>query len=271
LLVQTADTTALAAPGAAAPESLRVRLDDGTVLHGIIYKPADFDPARRYAVIDYIYGGPWLSVVPWDYTGTYMTRQAGAFAQLGFIVVMVDARGTPGRGKAFQDYNYGRIGQTEIAEHVTAIRRAAATRPWMDTARVGIFGHSWGGYYALRGMLTAPEFFRAGYAGAPGALGEEALINEPNMNLEPANPEGWRAGANEPLAANLRGALKMMHGTSDVNASLSTTMRMAEALIRANRRFELLLMPGQGHGPQPQRYYQDDILRFFWRNLGGPR
>jgi dipeptidyl aminopeptidase/acylaminoacyl peptidase len=192
---------------------------------------------------------------------------------MGFVVVVLDARGTPGRGKAFQDANYGRLGQTEIPEHVAGLRQAAATRPYMDLSRAGIYGHSWGGYYALRGMLTAPELFKAGYAGAPGALEEEAIINEPNLGLVSENRAGYEAGSNLLLAGNLRGALKMMHGTSDVNASLSTTMRMAQALIREGKHFEMLVMPGEPHSPAEPvfRYYLDDVRMFFVKELGAPR
>ena len=266
------ETNPLADAGYALPESLTVTVD-GTRLYGLLFKPADFDPSRRYPVVDYIYAGPFITVVPWDYAGNIFSWEAGALAQMGFVVMLLDARGTPGRSKAFQDYNYGRIGQTEIVDHVAALRQAAATRPYMDTSRMGIYGHSWGGYYAMRGMLTAPEVFKAGYAGAQGALEEEALINEPNMGLLEENPAGYKAGSNIELAANLRGTLRMMHGTSDVNASLSTTMRMAEALIAANKQFELLIMPGQPHGPRgpARRYYTEDVRRFFVRTLGQPQ
>lgn len=266
------ETDPLRAAGFEPPESLSVVVDR-TRLYGVLFKPADFDPARRYPVIDYIYAGPFTSVVPWDYSGNIFSWEAGALAQMGFVVMLLDARGTPNRDKAFQDYNYGRIGQTEIGDHVAALQQAAATRPYMDTSRMGIYGHSWGGYYALRGMLTAPEVFKAGYAGAPGALQEDAFVNEPNMGLLEANPAGYRAGSNPELAANLRGVLRIMHGTSDIDASLSTTMRMAAALISANKQFELLIMPGQPHGPigPARRYYTEDVRRFFVRVLGRPR
>lgn len=269
-----ADASALAEMRSAPPEPLTVLAADGaTRLYGVLYRPRDFDPRRRYPVIDYIYAGPFLSVVPWSFVGNAMSREAGALAQMGFVVMLLDARGTPGRGKAFQDVNYGRVGQTEIPDHVAALRQAAETRPYMDMERAGIFGHSWGGYFALRGMLTAPSFFKAGYAGAPGALEEEAIINEPNLGLPADNPAGYAAGSNVALAGNLRGTLRMMHGTSDVNASLSTTMRMAEALIRADKPFELLLMPGQPHSPDgaARKYYEHDVRRFFVRVLGSPR
>ena len=266
-----ADTRGLAELHYTPPEGITVKAADGvTPLYGVMYKPWNFDPKKRYPVIDVIYAGPFTTMVPWSYVGSYESRFAHSLAQLGFIAMVLDARGTPGRSKAFQDVNYGRVGQTEIPDHVAALKQAAASRPYMDLERVGIHGHSWGGYFALRGMLTAPDFFKAGYAGAPGALTEEAIINEPNMGLLSENPDGYSAGSNEALADKLQGALKLMHGTSDVNASLSTTMRMAQALVRANKHFDLLIMPGEDHSP-PGRYYLDDVRQFFLRELGEPR
>lgn len=269
-----ADVSRLATIGYRPPEPFTARAADGeTTLHGVIFKPRDFDPARRYPVVNFIYSGPFTTIVPRGFAAGGMASSAHGMAQMGFIVVMVDGRGTPGRGKAFQDVNYGRLGQTEIPDQVAVIRQVAASRPYMDIDRVGIFGHSWGGYFATRGMLTAPDFYTAGYAGAQGMLEEAALINEPNMDLPSRNPQGYEAASNVRLAGNLRGAYKMMHGTADVNASLSTTMRMAEALLRANKPYELLIMPGVPHGPQPphDRYYFEDQMRFFTRHLGGPR
>jgi dipeptidyl aminopeptidase/acylaminoacyl peptidase len=271
--LETADTAALAALGHRPPEPFRARAADGrTEIHGVIYTPADFDPARRYPVVDYIYGGPWISAVQKEYAPTLgMHRIAASLAQMGLVVVMVDGRGTPGRDKAFQDATHGRVGQMEIADQVAALRQAAADRPWMDLSRAGIAGHSWGGYFALRGMLTAPEFFRAGYAGAPGDVTELAVINEPHMGLPADNPQGYAAASNLPLAARLAGPLKIMHGTSDVNAPFSTTMRMIGALIAADRPFDLLVIPGAPHNPpEPAgRYYRQDLRRFMAVQLQG--
>ncbi|MCP3165750.1 S9 family peptidase [Myxococcus sp. QH3KD-4-1] len=270
----TADASELEALGNARPEPFVVKAADGvTPLHGVLYKPRDFDPAKRYPVLVYIYGGPFFNLVPWNYIGNAMSLTASGLAQLGFVTVLLDPRGGPGRSKAFQDANYGRVGQTEIPDHVTGLKQIASTRPWMDLERLGLYGHSWGGYFTLRGMLTAPDFFKAGYAGAPGALTEEAIINEPYLNLPGVNPQGYAVGDNLALADRLKGPLKMMHGTSDVNATLSVTMRMAEALIRADKHFELLLMPGQPHSPQgaAARYYLDDVGLFFLKTLGTPR
>jgi dipeptidyl aminopeptidase/acylaminoacyl peptidase len=270
-----ASTAGLAAVGYTPPEPFRTKAADGTTdLYGVMYRPTDFDSTRRYPVVDYIYGGPFLAVHQTTYApATAMHRISASLAQMGFIVVMLDARGTPGRGKAFQDANYGRIGhgQVEIPDHVAALRALARARPYMDTTRAGIAGHSWGGYFALNGMLTAPEFFKVGYAGAPGDLTEATSINEPNMGLMTENQAGYDAGSNVRRASALRGKLKIMHGTSDVNAPLSTTMRMVQALIEANKTFDLLIMPGQPHGPAGAagRYYREDVRRFMARHLSG--
>ena len=266
-----AATAPLAAVGYTPPEPFRVKAADGTTdLYGVLYRPADFDASRRYPIIDYIYAGPFVAVHQMTYAPTSaMHRISAALAQMGFVVAMLDARGTPGRGKAFQDANYGRIGEIEIPDHVAALRALAQSRPYIDTTRAGIVGHSWGGYFALRGMLTAPDFFKVGYAGAPGDLTEAASINEPNMGLLASNKPGYDAGSNPGRASALRGKLKIMHGTSDVMAPLSTTMRMAQALIEANKTFDLLIMPAQPHGPSGAagRYYREDVRRFMATHL----
>lgn len=267
------DDTAVKAMGWRPPEPVEVRAADGvTPLYGAIFKPHDFDPARRYPVLAYIYGGPFVTVLSGAYVNA-MSLRANSLAQMGFVVVAFDVRGSSGRSKAFQDATYGKIGQSEIPDYVTGMRQVSASRPWMDMDRVGIVGHSWGGYFALRGMLTAPDMFKAGYAGAPEALEEDAAVNEPNMGLPADNPSGYAAASNFALAGNLRGSLKIMHGTSDTSASLSSTMRMADALIKANKRFELLLIPGMDHnsdGPDGL-YYSEDVSLFFLRTLGEPR
>jgi dipeptidyl aminopeptidase/acylaminoacyl peptidase len=266
-----ASTAPLESVGYKPPESFRVKAADGTTdLYGVLYRPVDFDATKRYPVIDYIYAGPFVAVHQMTYApSSAMHRISAALAQMGFVVAMLDARGTPGRGKAFQDANYGRIGEIEIPDHVAALRELARSRPYMDTTRAGIVGHSWGGYFALRGMLTAPDFFKVGYAGAPGDLTEAASINEPNMGLPASNKAGYDTGSNPGRASALRGRLKIMHGTSDVMAPISTTMRMVQALIEANKTVDLLIMPGQPHGPTGAagRYYREDVRRFMATHL----
>ncbi|MDQ3346602.1 MAG: S9 family peptidase [Acidobacteriota bacterium] len=161
-------------------------------------------------------------------------------------------------------YHYGYDGalKKQVTSGAFRVHRVAR----VDSARVG---HSWGGYFALRGMLIAPDFFKVGYAGAPGDLTEAASINEPNMGLLTSNKAGYDAGSNIERASALRGRLKIMHGTSDPMAPLSNTMRMAQALIEANKTFDLLIMPGQPHGPRGAagRYYREDVRRFMATHL----
>lgn len=270
----TADATAVQAAGHTPPEPITVLAADGiTVLHGALYRPFGFDPALRYPVIAYIYGGPFGTVVTRNFTGSSMTRSAETLAAAGFVVVAIDVRGSAGRSKAFGDATYGRIGQSEVADYVGGLRQLGAQRRWMDLGRVGIHGHSWGGYFAIRGMLTAPDMFKAGYAGAPGALDEDALVNEPDMGLLRDNRLGYAAGSNLALADRLTGPLRIMHGTADVSAPVSSSMRLIDAFIHANKSVELLAIPGVGHNPEGavSDYYRDDVVRFFIRTLGSSK
>ncbi len=166
------------------PEEFIVKAADGkTDLYGVIYQPWDFDPNRKYPVIEYIYNGPQGSVLPRAFADEW--QQLRALAQLGFIVFIVEGRGTVGRGKAFQDVVYGNIGRHEIPDHVTALKQLAARRPYMDLSRVGIYGLSWGGYMTLRAMLLAPDVYHVGIATCPVAdLHSLAIMPlEPYMGL----------------------------------------------------------------------------------------
>ena len=246
--------------------------DGETRLHGVLYRPSWFEPTERYPVIDVIYTGPFMTIVPNEFcTRAPHPRRAQALAQHGFVTVLLDPRGTTERGKAFQDATHGRIGELEIRDHVAALRQLAADRPYMDMERVGVYGHSWGGYFALRAMLTAPEVFHVGVAGAPGSLMEAAVINEPYMRTPQENPEGYAAGYNAPLAGNLEGELLILHGTADVNAPFATSMRMVEALIDADKPFDLLVIPGMDHylrGPRGE-YASRRVRKFFLEHLRG--
>lgn len=272
--ITSADVSALQSVRPTLPEKFTaVAADDRTVLHGALFKPHGFDPALKYPVVAYIYGAPYGTVLSRNYTGNTMMRRAEAIAAAGFVVIAVDVRGSFGREKRFSDATYGRIGTTEVADYVAALQQTASTRPWMDLDRVGIHGHSWGGYFAIRAMLTAPEMFKAGYAGAPGALDEDALVNEPNMGLRDTNPTGYTAGNNSLLANRLKGSLRIMHGAADVNAPLSSTMSVVKGLISSGKRVDLIIMPGVDHNPlsRDEDYYREDVLNFFERELGTPK
>jgi len=229
------------------PEEFVVKAaDEKTDIYGIIYKPYDFDPNKKYPVIDSIYGGPQITYVPCTFS---QSVEAQALAQMGFIVIMVDARGTPGRSKAFQDVVYGQFGTNEIPDHAAALKQLASERPYMDLSHVGIFGASWGGYMTLRAMFTAPEVYHVGVALSPIPDPSTAgTLHEIYLGLPENNKEAYKEADNTPKAANLQGKLLVVHGTSDAGCRTALQMQLAEALIRAGKFFDLIMLPERGHG-----------------------
>jgi dipeptidyl aminopeptidase/acylaminoacyl peptidase len=257
------------------PEEFVVKATDGkTDLYGVLYKPYDFDPNKKYPVIEVIYAWPGGNTVshtftPYSFSGVW----AQALAQLGFVTFVVDARGTPKRGKEFWDVVYGNLGRHEIPDHVATLKQLAAQRPYMDLGQVGIYGYSAGGYFTLRAMLLAPDVYHVGIAGAPpvDAYGW-AHLNERLMGLPEKNKQGYEYASNLRLAGNLKGKLLIIHPTSDVNIPFSQTMKMVEALIRAGKPYDLLVFPEQNHSPAQwsettRRYMQDAIRRYFQEYL----
>ena len=270
--VSRADISKLAALGWKAPEPFHVKAaDDTTDLEGVIYKPFDFDPSRKYPVVVYLYGGPQMVLTPHGFPSGYDDARSTAIAQLGFVVVTVDPRGTTERGKAFQDWIYGNWGRYVIPDHVATLKQLAATRPFMDMTRVGVFGLSWGGYHTLRAMVQAPETFQVGVAIASVAdLDDDmALAIEPYMGLPQENRAGYDYASNLLLAGRMKGRLLMIHGTSDVNATFSATMKMVDALTEAGKPYDLMVVPEMNHGPGPTRinYFENAIRRYLVEHL----
>lgn len=250
----------------APPEEFTAKAaDDRTDLYGVIYKPFDFDPGRKYPVVEIIYAGPMTTEVPRTFFGSRSN-----LAQLGFVVVVLDGRGTTERGKEFQDVVYGNLGRHEIPDHVAVLKQIAKQRPYMDMDRVGVYGGSFGGYFAIRAMLLAPAVYRVGVAGAPVAevYGHSSRV-EPYLGLPTDNPDAYEYASNLRLAGNLEGKLLMIHGTADINAPFSQTMKMADALIRAEKPFDLLVLPGVAHFPrgESERYWHDAVHRYFQEHL----
>lgn len=271
-VVSQADVSAVRELRRVPPESFVVKAADGkTDLYGVLYKPCDFDPARKYPVIDFIYQGLFMTSAPSSYIFTSGSGlYAQAMAQMGFITFVVDGRALPNRSKEFQDASYGKIGQIEIPDQIAALKQIAAGRPYMDLSRVGIYGHSWGGYFSLRGILTAPDVFSVGVASAPGELTEAPEINEPYMDLPQNNKDGYAAGLNAAQAGNLKGKLLLIHGTHDVNAPISTTFRMVDALVKAGKLHDLAIIPKMDHStraPAFRKYYWDLVTNYFVEHL----
>ncbi len=272
-VLKTTDITLLKKTGWRPPENFVVKAADGkTDIYGIIYKPFDFDPNKKYPVIEFIYAGPQMTIVPTTfYPNTFLSVQAQALAQLGYITFLVDGRATSGRSKAFQDSFFGELGKYEISDHTTALKEIAASRPYMDLKRVGIMGHSWGGYFAIRAMLLAPDVYRVGIASAPGEMTEGPEIMEPYMGLFQNNKANYELATNNLMADRLSGKLLFIHGTSDMHASLSTTVRMIDALIKAGKPYDFLLLPGQTHfyNGASEQYVNKKIRSYFDEYLKG--
>jgi dipeptidyl aminopeptidase/acylaminoacyl peptidase len=280
-LVETlseADISELEAIGWHPPEEFTALAADGkTVMHGLINLPADFNPEKRYPVINYVYGGPHRIITPHTFAvldvsgNTHRGAIQRALAQLGFIVVVADGRGTWGRSQAFADALFGRFPNVVIPDQVAALKQLAATRPYMDMSRVGVFGISWGGYNTIRAMLTAPDIYHVGVATNPVAdlCDHNASPAEHIMGRLSENREGYEAGSNLALAGRLEGKLLLVHATSDVNATFSATIKMVDALTRAGKPYDLMILPEQDHLPEGTSlgYWIEGIRRYFVEHL----
>ncbi len=247
------------------PEEFAVKAADGnTDLYGILYKPYDFDPNKKYPVIESIYSRPEWTVVPQTFTSNWWGIPAQALAQLGFITFIVEGRGTSERGKAFQDVVYGNIGRYEIPDHVAALKQLAEERPYMDLSRVGIKGESSGGYLAVRALLLTPDVYHVGVASAPPVGGSAWYIGLPQNNKEAHD-----YASNLRLVGNLKGKMLLIHGTSDRVIPFSETMKLVEALIRANKPYDLIVLPEFRHlyGGTSEIYWREAIRRYFQEHL----
>jgi len=251
-VLEKADDSALTELGWQAPEEFKAKAADGkTDLYGVIRKPWNFDPSKKYPVIEYLYGGPQVTVVPSTFVSqSPLENLAKGLSELGFIVVTVDGRGTPGRGKAFQDVIYGTWGRNEVADHAAVLREVAKSRPYMDMDRVGIYGGSYGGYYATRALLQAPDLYKVAVAMMPAtqihSIAAPAI--ESYMGGRPQDePEAYAYANNLPLVDNLQGKLLLMPGLNDINAPFSHTVQLIDALIQAGKPHDINFMPEGNH------------------------
>jgi dipeptidyl-peptidase 4 len=247
--LERADITRLLETGWTAPERFRATAADGeTDVYGLLYKPHGFDPTRRYPVIDTPYGIPVANRVNPAFDPGHYGYDAEALAALGFVVIAVDGRGSPGRGKAFHDASYANLaGACGLVDHVAALRELAATRPWMDLGRVGVTGMSGGGFAAVRAMLDFPDVFTVGVA-------ESGMHDFRHVNPGLAEPYNgpfdeatYAAASNVDNADRFAGKLLLVHGGLDDRVSPQLTLRLAERLIAADRDFDLLIVPDADH------------------------
>ncbi|MCX5199447.1 S9 family peptidase [Streptomyces sp. NBC_00249] len=247
--LERADVSKLTATGWTPPERFRVKAADGvTDIYGVLYHPRGFDPAHRYPVVDNVYPGPQVNRVDPCFDPGGMGLDAEPLAALGFVVIALDGRGTPGRDKSFHDASHGRLADAgSLADHVAALRELSLTRPWMDLDRVGAMGHSGGGYATVRAMLDFPEVYKAGVALS--GSHDTPTFNPGFVETYDGadNPEAWTRSSNVAAADRLAGKLLLVHGELDDQVHPTHTLRLADRLIAAEKDFELLIVPGAEH------------------------
>jgi len=233
------------------PFSVKAR-DKKTDLYGLMFKPTRFDPAQKYPIINDIYPGPQTgSVGSRSFSPSHSDMQA--LAELGFIVVAIDAMGTPMRSKSFHAAYYGNMGDNGLPDQITGMKQLARRYPWIDIERAGIYGHSGGGFASTDAILRYPDFFKVAVSGAGNHDNRcyEDDWGEKWQGLLKTNPDGttnYDNQANQLIAKNLKGKLLLAHGTMDSNVPMNNTLLVVNALIAANKDFDLILFPNRSHG-----------------------
>jgi len=272
--IEKADISRLTATGWKPPTPVTVKARDGaTDLYGLMYAPTALDPSSKYPIVNHIYPGPQ--------TGSVGSRafspargDAQALAELGFVVVEIDGMGTPWRSKKFHEAYYGNMGDNTLPDQVAAMKALAAKYPWIDIDRAGIYGHSGGGYAAADAMFRYPDFFKVGISEAG---------NHDNRVYEDDWAEKWQGllekkadgttnydnQANQLVARNLKGKLLLAHGTLDTNVPPNNTLLVVNELIKANKDFDLLMLPNRGHGFGNEPYMVRRRWDYFVKNLLG--
>ena len=267
--LQEADDSEQRKTGWSRPERFHAKGRDGkTEIYGILVKPSKFNPSFHYPVIEYIYAGPHDAFVPKSYT-PWLHADVNALAELGFIVVQIDGMGTNWRGKAFHDICWKNLADSGLPDRIAWIKAAAATRPWMDTGRVGIYGGSAGGQSALSALLHHGDFYKAGLAdcGCHDNRIDKIWWNEAWMGW-PVD-ESYAKNSNVTDAHLLTGKLMLTVGELDTNVDPSSTLQVANALEKADKDFDLVIITGSDHGAAESPYGRRRRMDFFVRNLLG--
>ncbi|MCL4202131.1 MAG: DPP IV N-terminal domain-containing protein [Pirellulaceae bacterium] len=266
-VLEQADWSSLLEAGWRAPEPFVAKGRDGaTDIYGVIFRPTNFDANGKYPVIEDIYAGPQSAFVPKRFSAFHRQQ---ALAELGFVVVKIDGMGTSHRSKAFHDACWQNLGDAGFSDRIPWIRAAAAKYPSLDLDRVGIFGGSAGGQNALRGLLAHGDFYRVGVAdcGCHDNRMDKIWWNEQWMGW-PVGPH-YADSSNVTHAHRLTGKLLLIVGEADRNVDPASTMQVVDALIRADKDFDLLVMPGVGHGAAETAYGNRRRQDFFVRHLLG--
>ncbi len=250
-------------------ELVEVKAADGATLYARLVRPADFNPQKKYPVIIDVYGGPHVQVIEnrWGVTSFF----DHLLAQEGYLVWSLDNRGSWGRGHAWESVVFKDMGRHELEDQLAGVRYLMSL-PYVDSARLGIWGWSYGGYMTLYALTHAPEVFKCGAAGGPVTDWRfyDSIYTERYMRTPKENPEGYNTSSPLAAAENLKAKLLLIHGTDDDNVHMQNTMNFMDALVKARKPFELYLQPGQKHGFQGntvRTYLYERLLAFFKQNL----
>jgi dipeptidyl aminopeptidase/acylaminoacyl peptidase len=278
--LQESDFSQLLAAGYRFPEPFKVKAADGvTDLYGVMFKPFDFDSTRVYPIIDYVYPGPQVEAV--NYPFTRMSVRTDRLAQAGFIVVTVGQRGGhPSRSKWYHNFGYGNMRDYPLADHKYAIEQLAERYSYIDVNRVGIHGHSGGGFMSTAAMCQYPDFFKVAVSCAGNH--DNNIYNrwwsETHHGVkEVVSEQGdttfvYKIATNPEIARNLKGHLLLVHGDIDNNVHPANTLRVVDALIRAGKRFDMLLLPQQRHAfGDMDEYFYWRMVDYFSEHLGQGR
>lgn len=253
--LEKADISKLVATGWKPPMLFHVKAADGaTDIYGQLFRPTNFDPSRKYPIINQAYPGPQSgSVGSRAFSASRGDKQA--LAELGFIVVSIDGRGTPGRSKSFHDHYYGRMGRDNtLPDQVAGMKNLAAQYSWIDIDKAAMWGHSGGGFITADAMFRYPDFFKVGIAesGNHDQRNYEDDWGERYQGLlvpgKDGAPDSYAQEANQTLAGNLKGKLLLAHGTADDNVPPDNTYLVVDALIKAGKDFDLIMIPNAAHG-----------------------
>ncbi len=274
MTLETADISDLLAAGWQAPTPFTVKGRDGaTDLYGLMYTPTNLDEGGSYPVLNYVYPGPQTgSVGSRAFRASRSDKQA--VAELGFVVVELDGMGTPGRSKSFHDTYYGNMGDNTLPDQITGIEQLAERHPYMDVERVGIWGHSGGGFATAAALFRHPDFYKVGVSGAGNHDNRvyEDDWGEKWQGLLTVNEDGttnYDNQANQLVAHQLEGKLLIAHGMMDSNVPPYNTLLVVEALMDANKDFDLLVFPSSRHGFRQGDYWMRRRWDYFVRHLLG--
>lgn len=276
--LREADISALREVGWVPPQEHVVKAaDEVTDLWVTLYLPYDFDSNKKYPVVEYIYGGPQTIARALDFADQAFDDRFPqddhfnrALANLGFIVLTLDARGTPGRSKAFQDYVVGRFGQFEIADHAVALRQLADRLSFLDLTRIGVWGWSWGGQFAFRALTQAPELYKFGICGWPAFDLHRFMLYEIYLGIPQGHSHDYRVADTFALAPRLQGHVLLIGGMNDPSTQ-ADLFKMSEALIRLGKQHQMMCYPYCGHGASGLTAEYDMELKknFFLQHLLG--